>query len=518
MGALEVERLQHQVALDGERTALERNRMGQFATPAGLAREMADLGLQLLPGSDVAFLEPSVGSGAFFSALTDSLADQAGGKRLRRAVGVELDARFAAVARRLWGSSGLHVIEGDFTTWSESADCRANLVIANPPYVRHHHLDAEQKRLLVARSSAVAEARVSGLSGLYLHFIFATQRLLVADAVSLWLIPTEFMDTNYGAALRHWLASSVELIRIHRFTASDVQFDDALVSSAVVVFRNRKPAKGHTVELTFGGSLTSPRNTEVRTSQELVEEGKWTGITTGTRQPAVSGSTLGNFFSIKRGIATGSNKLFIVPREKAVELGFSERVYRPILPSSRHLASTVIDATSDGWPLVTPQLALIDCDIPEELLAERDPALWKYLNDEEWRDARSGYLIRQREPWYRQEDRPAAPFLITYMGRSSSSTSGSLRFIRNRSLATATNGYLLLYPNAQWSSVAVAQPELLDAVHDALLAITSDAIQAGGRMYGGGLQKIEPRELARLPAGPLEELLAEACSVPTLAI
>lgn len=518
MSSLEAERLELQVALDAESTSLERNKMGQFATPPALAREMAELGLRLLPSPDVDFLEPSVGSGAFFSALADSLAHHDVDKHLRHAVGVELDPRFADLAQRLWSASGLRVIAGDFTAWSEDADYRANLVIANPPYVRHHHLDAQTKRHLVSRSTAIAGTRVSGLSGLYLHFIFATQRLLAADAVSLWLIPTEFMDTNYGAALRHWLSSSVELVRIHRFTASEVQFDDALVSSAVVVFRNQTPAPGHTVEISFGGSLSSPQNTELRACEELVAENKWTGITTGTRQAATPGPTLGDFFDIKRGLATGSNKLFILPRERVLDLGFSERVYRPVLPSSRHLASAVIDATSDGWPLVSPQLALIDCDIPEALLPERDPALWKYLNDDAWRDVRSGYLIRQRTPWYKQETRPAAPFLITYMGRSSGSTSGSLRFIRNRSLATATNGYLLLYPSAAWAADAMAQPHLLEAVHAALLAITADAIKAGGRMYGGGLQKIEPRELARLPAGPLTGLLAEACSSPTLSV
>jgi hypothetical protein len=49
------------------------------------------------------------------------------------------------------------------------------------------------------------------------------------------------MDVNYGRVLKRYLTERVTLRRIHRFDASDVQFDDALVTSAVVVFENTPP-------------------------------------------------------------------------------------------------------------------------------------------------------------------------------------------------------------------------------------------------------------------------------------
>ena len=47
------------------------------------------------------------------------------------------------------------------------------------------------------------------------------------------------MDVNYGKAVKHYLLSRVTLLHIHRFDPNDVQFADALVSSAVVWFRNK---------------------------------------------------------------------------------------------------------------------------------------------------------------------------------------------------------------------------------------------------------------------------------------
>lgn len=50
-----------------------------------------------------------------------------------------------------------------------------------------------------------------------------------------------------------------------------------------------------------------------------------------------------------------------------------------------------------------------------------------------------------------------------------------------------------------------ADPGRLDAVHAALQALGATAIQDGGRVYGGGMRKVEPAELAALPApGVLE--------------
>jgi adenine-specific DNA-methyltransferase len=52
------------------------------------------------------------------------------------------------------------------------------------------------------------------------------------DGYAAWLIPSEFMDVNYGAALKRYLTDHVTLIRVHRFDPADVQFGDALVSSS----------------------------------------------------------------------------------------------------------------------------------------------------------------------------------------------------------------------------------------------------------------------------------------------
>jgi adenine-specific DNA-methyltransferase len=102
-------------------------------------------------------------------------------------------------------------------------------------------------------------------------------------------------------------------------------------------------------------------------------------------------------------------------------------------------------------------------------------------------------------PWYSQEQRPPAPFLCTYMGRSRNGKH-PFRFIWNRSNATAHNVYLMLYPRAGLHDTLVRHPELTGDVFGALGRITPAQLLSEGRVYGGGLHKVEPKELAQISA------------------
>ncbi len=499
---LEAQRLALQASLDGQKTPLERNQLGQFATPTALARDMLTLGLSLLPRSEpVRFLDPAIGSGAFYSALL-SVAE---GRSISSAQGFEIDPHYGEPARTLWQETPLEITLGDFTRVEPPAGGLPNLLICNPPYVRHHHLDSADKVRLQTLAQSRADASLSGLAGLYAYFMALSHTWMAEGGIAGWLVPSEFMDVNYGRALKRYLLQEVTLLQIHRFDPNAVQFDDSLVSSAVVWLRKEKPPADHCVTFSYGGTLQAPAMVRQIQAKDLEPAEKWTRFPKNDPVVRHEGYRLGDFFSIKRGLATGDNGFFILDEERVKAIKLPPRFLRPILPSSRYLKTDEIQADRHGVPLLDKRLFLLDCDLPEEAVRRDYPELWAYL-ETGLANVATRYLCRSRRSWYAQEKRQAAPIVCTYLGRSDAG-GRPFRFILNESQATATNVYLMLYPQPLLAKQLETRPEAVRQLWQALNRIAPETLLGSGRVYGGGLHKLEPKELANVPADELAALV-----------
>ncbi len=499
---LEAQRAEAQTRLDGLKSQRERNEVGQFATPPFLAKQMAEYVRELWKdrGDRIRFLDPALGTGSFYSALRAGFPQNL----IESALGVEIDEAFAQAARELWAGTGLKVLKGDFTRLAPPQEGeRCNLILTNPPYVRHHHLDQSEKLRLKRLSLGTLGREINGLAGLYCYFMLLSHDWLTDNGIGVWLVPSEFMTVNYGQALRHYLTTKVTLLRIHRFDPEELQFDDALVSSAIVVFRKASADPSHKPVLSYGGSLVQPRQDEQVPLPILASSRKWTAFPGVRRQgvsaPAAEKVTLGTLFTIKRGIATGANGFFVLPREEARHRGFAGRFLKPILPSPRYLQQAIIESDDQGYPVIDRPLALIDTTLSEEEVRRACPPLWEYLREGERAGLTEKYLLAKRSPWYRQEQRAPAPFLCNYMGRLGKGGQ-PFRFVWNKSQAVAPNVYLLLYPVGPLSEALRNAPENWTVVFELLQRIDSAALINEGRVYGGGLYKMEPKELGRISA------------------
>lgn len=492
--SLEACRRKEQIRLDSLKTALERNKLGQFATPPELASSIARYAQTLVGSGAVRLLDPAIGTGSFFSAALQVF----GRSNMAAATGVELDPLFSDTAESLWKGQGLTVIQGDFTK-QHAPQQRFNVVLTNPPYVRHHHLEPKEKGRLKARIAQSLHLEISGLAGLYCYFLLLCHDWMEEGGVAAWLIPSEFMDVNYGDTLRRYLTERVMLLHIHRFCPTEVQFTDALVSSAVVVFRKSPPPTDHKALFSFGGSVEKPKVEAGVPLQVLRQSRKWTQFPATTSAKKFGETTLGDIFAIKRGLATGSNSFFILTEQEMSEHQIPRQFAKPILPGPRHLTADIIFTLPSGAPDVFPRLYLIDCSEPEERIKSEWPRFYGYLQAGKAQKIDETYLTSRRKPWYSQEQRPPAPFLCTYMGRSRNGKH-PFRFLWNRSQATAHNVYLMLYPVGSLRAALNQHPELQALVFEALQRIPPTQLVTEGRVYGGGLHKVEPKELAKIPA------------------
>ncbi len=503
---LEALRLDLQTSLDAAKTQEKRNELGQFSTPPDLAAEIVCAALKLAPnGGDLRFLEPGFNTGTFFSALLRS----AGRRRIAAAKGVEIDPHYATPARDLWVDTRLQVCIGDFTQMQPPGEEseKFNLLVCNPPYSRHHHLSKDQKVRLQRALLNTSSARLSGLAGLHCYFLLLAHAWMAENGVAAWLIPSEFMEVNYGQRVREYLLNRVILERVHLFDSSDIQFGDALVSSAVLFFRKARPPADHEVEFTLGGSVLRPSVAHSVPASILHERVRWPRPPFDLDEKPETGYTLADFFTIKRGLATGDNSFFILTREQIEQHNLPWKFFKPILPSSRYIKGDEVAADEHGLPRVSRVLFLLDCPLDENELRDRYSSLWSYLQEGKKKTVEQRYLCRHRSPWYSQEQRPPAEFLCTYMGRGGRDTGKPFRFILNHSRATAPNVYLLLYPTALLARALHADATLFRKLWEILSTMKPASVLDQARTYGGGLHKWEPRELGRVPANRIASLL-----------
>jgi adenine-specific DNA-methyltransferase len=98
-------RLIEQQRLDQLKTARQRNKLGQFATPPALALDIAKFAWDKVGRrrDNFSFLDPAIGTGAFFAAFMQAFPKN----RIAAAAGIELDKTFAETAATIWHNHGL---------------------------------------------------------------------------------------------------------------------------------------------------------------------------------------------------------------------------------------------------------------------------------------------------------------------------------------------------------------------------------------------------------------------------
>ena len=481
---------------------MERNKLGQFATPAQLADDVLGYELLFLPKNEkIRFLDPAIGIGSFFSALLKAVPLS----QIENAIGYEIDKEFVQAANDLWLETGLTVFTADFLEMHPPT-IKPNLIICNPPYIRHHHLDIKRKLILKNKVAQQVGININGLAGLYCYFLLLAYSWMAENGIAGWLIPSEFMDVNYGREIKEFLLNKVTLIRVHRFNPLDLQFDDALVTNSVIWFKKAIPNESQVIEFTYGGTITKPKLFKSILASTLTAQEKWGNIFTLSGKQD-SFHKISDYFEIKRGVATGANNFFILSPEKIAEYNIPSNLLIPILPSPRYLSQNEVLADENRNPVIDRPRFLLSCNQPIDKVKILYPSVWNYLQTGIKLGIDQQYLCKNRQLWYAQEIRKPTKFLCSYMGRQVASSKKPFRFFLNESKAIVPNVFLMMYPVKLLAKALEEQPELSRKIWLALNNIPVSELVAAGRVYGDGLHKLEPKELANVPADLLYDVI-----------
>lgn len=449
-----------------------RRELGAFYTPRALVEAMVGWVLERSPARVV---DAGCGSGRY--ALTVRHRGFSGDL-----VAVDLDPLATLMTRAASAVTGIDITVRceSFLTLELEAKVGATAWLGNPPYVRHHRLGRDVKTWAKEVGDRLG-VHVSGLAGLHALFFLKVAADGGAGDIGCFVTSSEWMEAAYGALVRELLAGDLGLVRLDTVARDVAAFDDAATTACIASFATgyRGPALVETI--TDPATMEALGGGQEVARERLTSTSRWSELDKPVRSRPTGMVELGELVSVRRGLATGANKFFVLPATRATELGL-ESVAVPIVAKAEEVLSC-------HGTLSAEHLTKVLLDIPVEI---GDEVVAAYVAAGEAAGTHLGYLCAHRTPWWHVEGGGAPAVLATYMGRQPT------MFALNGAGARNLNTVHGLWPRTP----------LRPAVLAVLVAWLNEHRfeLVGGRVYQGGLLKVEPRDMQGFLVPSLERL------------
>jgi adenine-specific DNA-methyltransferase len=476
-----------------------REKYAQFFTPLPVASLMANWLLGSESIDEV--LEPAFGLGIFARTLLESKPDI-------HIEGYEIDSVIYKRARDEFSDNeNVTVLLKDymFNGWDKKYDG----IICNPPYFKFHDYD---NATVLKEIEKRLKYRLSGFTNLYTLFLLKSLYQLNPNGRCAYIVPSEFLNSDYGKAIKDYLVKTKMLRHIIVIDFAENVFDDALTTASIILCANddktdkvqftniRSLQELPFVERLIIGYPSTYGELHTYSLPELDPEIKWKVYY--QQQNGYKFNNLvpfSNYAKVVRGIATGANNYFTFNVSKAEKYSIDEQYLLPCICHSIDVRGNHF-TESDFYDLKNKDKNVFLIDARDY----DDKNVGDYLRKGEDEQIHLKFLTASRNPWYSLEKRQPAPIWVGVFNRT------GLRFVRNEANVSNLTTFHCVYPQTSlFSDVSV---ELLFAY---LLTNTARKIfEDNAREYGNGLQKFEPNDLNkgkmldinRLPTGAKQKI------------
>jgi hypothetical protein len=439
----------------------QRVSLGAYYTPAEPSVYLGRWAGAFAAGS---VLDPSVGGGSLLFAYEEAATRL--GHTTTEIFGLDIDTRALQELR----TTGWGLRQADFLSLRPGHDHpRVDLVLTNPPYVRHQSL-GDDRRGWIANVLAAAGLKLPGTASLWLsHLVHAVGFVRPGGALAA-IVPVDLVESEAGRAVLTYFARSFASVEVHSF--EERLFPDLAVDTVVLFATARSGGACSDVRRvahrSVGAALAgeeqpstadATRRRAVELLDQLREGGQW--------------ELLGRLAKISLGLVTGDRGFFLLTDAQAKALPGT--AFRPVLASTADAPGQVftIDdhlallAKGRGAYLFTPSKEPNGQSEAERLL----------ISEGQRNGVDQRYKCQHRTPWYLVpgSDRAASPLLLTYVNDRGP------RLIENRAGVLSTNAFLTVEPMADVSAAALAK-----AFRNPLTLLSAELL--GKRLAGGALR------------------------------
>jgi len=441
--------------------------LGQFFTPYPIAQFMARW---VVAGKPRNVLDPAVGLGVLLRAVKE----QGGVKTL---IGYDVDSEVLKKAKSIWQGQWIALSQQDYLVdgWEQRYDG----IICNPPYLHFRHY--KNRAGLLAEFRERLGIPLGGQTNIHTLFLLKSLHQLSERGRAAYILPPEFLNADYGVAIKHYLLAHKSLKQVIAFDVKENVFDNVLTTSCILLFDRATESTGVTFRVVKSlEELTTPKVIGKQVAYgDLNPAIKWqTYYRTQKRQIYRNLVPLATYGAVRRGIATGANSFFTFNAEKQREFGIAEQYLLPCLTKANQASSHFF--RQKDWEALRAagkNVSLLNIGPKAGAAAKR------YIRWGEEQGADQRYLTSHRKPWYRIEERPPAPILVTVFNRK------GLRFVRNEAGVRNLTCFHGLYLN----TLGLARIDLLMAY--LMTKVAREIFEEHGRAYGEGLEKFEPNDL-----------------------
>ena len=497
-------------------TKYKGSKLAAFYTPQNVAQILTDWALT--DSQDTA-LDPSYGGCAFLKAARTTLFNRGSLNPERQIYGADIDPDAQVYLQDLLanGAAKQQFIKEDFfnldiNNWGGQL---FSAIVGNPPYLRYHSIPtALQER--AARRLQAAGMSISGRASYWGYFLLYSTMFLRPGGKLAMVLPGALLHTDYAAEVRSYLTSRFKQVSIHLLQE---RIFDGTQEETVIVCAEGAGQSNQAVRVSYVTSVNELANAlENTATQKLIfteqsGDGDWLRSMLNEEacrlyDDLVTSNDvirLGDWVNTRIGVVTGNNNYFILSEPERKSKAIPEKYFLPVIKRAAYAPGLV--ATKRDLRELKQHGK--DCLLlyPPASLSRTPQALREYIAFGEESDVPAAWKCSVRDPWYvvPHTDAPAA--FMPVMAASWP------HLIVNRSGSTCTNNILKLSwkerrPASDWTRLALGT----------LSSLCQLSAELVGRSYGGGVLKLEPRELAQLavPLLPPDVSKPLACQVDAL--
>ncbi|MEC5162752.1 MULTISPECIES: Eco57I restriction-modification methylase domain-containing protein [unclassified Janthinobacterium] len=466
-----------------------RRKIGAFYTPLTVATILCNWGIRT---NDDTVLEPCFGGCTFLEALLTRLQLLGKSSPENQLFGCDIDPLAFKYLENFGNISQqrANFILKDFLSVGDIDIAeKFDLIIGNPPYIRHSKFDILQKATVAAWAEKY-DIALHGRASLWAYFILHALNFLKLGGRVAWVLPVSFLTSAYSTKVREILGGHFS--RISAITLTERLFlvegtEEATVILLAEGFGDRHEPTQISIECVD----------TIAQMKALVE--KWPETCSDSVNPTLTQQGSGmlpieaiisfNSFTSKNliflkdlaaiqiGLVTGNVPYFIKPQKKWDSLGISSKYLRYIVPKTKwiHGISINIEDKLSHIENGIPCLAL-DCPV-----APQSAPVKEYLAGYDKSEILLNATFRKRGVWhYFFDDRIPDAFMVfmTHLGP---------RMIINNVQANCTNSVYRVFFKSKSSN---ASKKLAAISLNTTYSQFSAELLGQGR--GSGALKLEP--------------------------